>query len=204
MKKIILLCFFNFFTYSLYAQGHIISSQTKDTALNSKIALWMQNNKGLKFVENKGQMTDMQGKTDSSLLFKASSAGVDMYVTTSGISYVFIQLEKHKKAGQLGGKFGTHTLADESITGKYCRADMNLLGANIKKENIEREYESIDRTDYYLGGICPDGILNVHNYQQITVKDIYPGIDWVIYTASAAKTQGKMGRLQYDFIVYVV
>ncbi len=33
---------------------------------------------------------------DTSLLFKASGAGVDVYITTSGLSYVFIKREKQE------------------------------------------------------------------------------------------------------------
>lgn len=62
-----------------------------DDAIKGKIEQWMQDNGGLSFLENKGQMGDMQGKAVKSLLFRASGGGVDMYVTTGGLSYVFTQ-----------------------------------------------------------------------------------------------------------------
>src|SRR6185436_13224026 len=42
---------------------------------------------------------------------------------------------------------------------------------------------------------CPEGIYNVRGFQKITIKEIYPGIDWVLYGSD--KTEMK-----YDFIVH--
>ncbi len=178
-----------------FAQNGNLKS-AKDTTLNSQVALWMQNNSGLKFLENKGQMTDMQGKVDNDLLFKANARGVDMYVTTNGISYVFTKFEKHMKAATLRLHGGTHKFhqPDDSVTEQYCRADMDLVGADIRKENIIKTDGSTERTDFYQGSKTTSGILNVHSYGKITIKNIYPGIDWVLY-------KGQKG-LKYDFIVH--
>ncbi|MGP8214918.1 MAG: gliding motility-associated C-terminal domain-containing protein [Bacteroidia bacterium] len=163
-----------------------------DSTLKSEVGQWMKNTNDIRFLENKGQMADMQGKALSNLLFKASAGGVDIYITTSGISYVFKHIEVHEKAKKLGLEVELHE-DNDSITGQYCRADMDLVGADIRKENIIKEGESKDRTDYYIGGVCPNGVLNVRNYEKVTVKNIYPGIDWVLHTG----TKG----LKYDFVV---
>jgi len=150
---------------------------------------------GLRFLENKGQLMDMQRKAVHNVLFKTGTGGVDLYVTTTGLSYVFTKMEKHKKANiaAIQNKFVRHS-ENDSLTIQYCRADMQLAGADIRKENIVKEDESTDRTDYYYGDICPDGILGVHSYGKVTIKNIYPGIDWVLHS-------GKQG-LKYDFIVH--
>jgi len=168
--------------------------KNNDPALESKVNDWMQNSTGLRFQENKGQMADLQNKPMKDLLFKASGSGVDMYVTTWGLSYVFTKMEK-TVIPQLGNsnklpKQGMH----ENVTVHYCRADMELVGADIRKENIAKEYESEKRTDYYLGGTCPDGILNVHSYERITIKNIYSGIDWVLYSTNK--------KIKYDFVIH--
>jgi len=170
-----------------------IKAGTSDTVLKAEVSQWMSSNRSIRFLENKGQMADMQGKPINSLLFKASARGADMYITTSGLSYVFVKMEHHKKAEKSIVPNKLHA-DNDSITEQYCRADMELVGADIRKENIIKEGESYDRTDYYLGGICPDGIMNVHSYEKLTIKNIYPGIDWVLHT-------GPKG-LKYDFIVH--
>jgi len=184
-----------------------------DPNLKAQAEEWMAN-KQLSFVENKGQMTDLEGNPVNDLLFKAGARGVDMYITKWGLSYVFIKSEEERKEGepreqeQIMGKE-----EEENIQIEYCRADMELVGADIKRENIIQEYESEDFANYYLGHLpaglpadrhgkagCPDGIMNVRNYQKITIANVYPGIDWVLYTKKG-DVEGS-GVLKYDFIVH--
>jgi|GEM_PF-554398 gliding motility-associated-like protein len=198
LNKLLLLLLFHSLSLACYGK-----SSTTDTAgkaeLNSRVTGWMQKNCGLRFTENKGQMTDMQGNAATDLLFKTSSRGVDMYITKNGLSYVFKKFEEHEKASSLKIsnplKLARNYEPDnDSTIETYCRADMNLAGADIREENIIKEGESFDRADYYIGGICPNGVMNVHSYEKITIKNIYPGIDWVIYS-------GIKG-LKYNFIVH--
>jgi len=170
-----------------------------DPTLKAKAEEWMAN-KQLRFVENRGQMTDLEGNPVSDLLFKASARGVDMYITKWGLSYVFIKVQEERKDGEAREQeriMGNEE--EENIKIEYCRADMELVGADIKRENIIKEYESGDYSNYYLGH-CPDGIMNVHNYKKITIANVYPGIDWVLYTKKGNMREGKI--LKYDFIVH--
>ena len=175
----------------------------------AKMDQWLANSGGLRFLENKGQLLDMQGKATPNLLFKANLSGVDMYISTNGISYVFNRIEEEEEnanAYRQEKQSSMPEMEKEKIAGEYCRADMELVGAAIRKENIIKEGENEEFSNYYYGGICPDGILNVHTYQRITIKNIYPGIDWVLFTAdaSASTPAGKngIGGLKYNFIVH--
>src|ERR1700722_9841136 len=183
-----------FLTISILAKAQVLVPQhdrnQNDSLLNTKVHTWIQNNRDLKFIENKGQMVNMQGMVDNDLLFEADAGGMNIYITTSGLSYVFTQNERHEKNSL---PKGNRKHIDDSIETQYCRADMELLGATIKKENIIKEGESAERKDYYLGGICPNGVLNVHTYNKVIIKNIYPGIDWILYSEN--------GDLKYDFIV---
>lgn len=190
MKRILLLLFI---AIEVLPFTTLAGSGANDSALRAKATQWMSNTGGLRFLENKGQMMDMQRKPVPNVLYEASSRGMDVYVTTSGLSYVFVKLEKHKKNNSSPVQF-KFKQNDDSITETYCRADMQLVGADIRKENIIKEDESENRTDYYYGGICPDGILNVHSYEKVTIKNIYPGIDWVLHS--------EKNGLKYDFIVH--
>lgn len=167
-----------------------------DSALKPKVTQWLGNASEIRFLENKGQMMDMQRKAVKNILFRSGAGGVDVYVTTSGLSYVFAKIDRHKYAGTSArtNQTALRHKGNDSIAMQYCRADMQLTGADIRKENIVKEDESGNRTDYYYGDICPNGILNVHSYGKVTIKNIYPGIDWVLHG-------GKNG-LKYDFIVH--
>jgi len=171
------------------------AEEKNDPSLEPKVKGWIQKNAGLRFLENKGQMAD------KNLLFKASGGGADFYVTTWGLSYVFNTIEKSaiaklNSSKNIQGRDGR--CENECATVKYCRADMELVGADIRKENIIKENESEDRIDYYLPK-CLKGALNVHSYEKITVKNIYPGIDWVVYQNN--RDLNTQQGIKYDFVV---
>ena len=87
------------------------------------------------------------------------------------------------------------------------RIDMELVGANPHAEIIS-EGKSEDFTNYYQ----PD-LIQTHSYQKIIYKNIYPGIDWVIYLAKDIETEEPTNDnstlkinhsklFKYDFIVH--
>ena len=189
MKKVVSFIFI----FIVLIRTNAISQEYYDSIFHSEAAEWITAGEGLRFLENKGQMTDMHGKGVGNLLFKTSVAGVDLYVTNQGLSYLFHSFNKHDTLSRWG-KFYKHNIPDKHVIEDYCRADMELVGADIRNDNIEKEGESYDRSDYYLGGICPNGILSVHSYSKVTIKNIYPGIDWVLYADDK--------NVKYDFIVH--
>jgi gliding motility-associated-like protein len=69
-----------------------------------------------------------------------------------------------------------------------------LEGAKIQRENIVKEAESNEHFNYFYGH-CQQGIYEVHHYEKITIKEVYPGIDWVFYSSQ------KSG-MKYDFVVH--
>jgi len=185
--------------------GLLLISDATSAQVNSKVEkstvnAWLQKYSALRFTENRGQMMDLQGKPVDNLLFRGNGSGVDVYITTSGLSYVFNKVKRKEIVSPDSPSRQVHApnIKDEEFTTDYCRADMELLGAEIKKENIVKESESEDRSDYYLAH-CPAGIKNVHSYEKITIKNIYPGIDWVLYASGQNK---NTGGLEYDFIVH--
>ena len=70
--------------------------------------------KDIVFIENLGQIKDTRGEKRSDILFLTRSQGVDMYMTNSGISYVFRNVESG-----------------------YYRLDMEFVGMN-KDINIKK------------------------------------------------------------------
>ncbi len=91
------------------------------------------------------------------------------------------------------------------------RLDVELIGANKNAELVTEDKQEYTE-NYYLPQ-CPDGA-TAHSYSRIIYKNVYPNIDWVIYTNSKFKIQNSKegaiidhqssisNELKYDFIVH--
>lgn len=118
----------------------------------------------------------MNGKPVPFVLFRAEAQGIDMYVTEKGLTYVLIKIkeghEDFKKYDDRWNQEGQKKI-------EWARIDMNLKGASFNRANIIKEGMSTDFRNYFLGH-CPEGIANVHGYEKIFIKDVSPGIDWIL------------------------
>ncbi|MCX6230247.1 MAG: SBBP repeat-containing protein [Bacteroidetes bacterium] len=194
MKKIVLILL-SLISFTLFA-GNNKADKTKEAKV-----LEMIKNQPLEFIENKGQFTNTEGKPADNVFFKASYGNCDIYITDKGLSYVFVKIEEEKDENEelkdKESKFGKSN-KEENEKATYYRMDMNLEGAHISKENITKDDESKQGHHNYFYAHCPEGIYNVKGYRKITIKNIYNGIDWVIYTNTGSKDHA----LKYDFIVH--
>ncbi|MFZ4400626.1 MAG: SBBP repeat-containing protein [Bacteroidales bacterium] len=194
---------------SLFAGNKTISPDKE-----AKLKQWLQN-QPLAFIENKGQFTTTDGNAADYVLFKTTYGNCDIYITTEGLSYVFVKREGGRKKSEDGSQesedkrkeseadkrrkdeFGASENEDAKKV-SYYRLDMKLEGANIDKANILKEQPGKQGHYNYFYAHCPQGIYDVQEYGKITIKNIYQGIDWVIYTNPNTKDQ----PLKYDFIVH--
>jgi hypothetical protein len=140
--------------------------------------------KSLLFMENKGQVADLDGKLRPDILFTAFNNGVKLFFTKDGIYYQFSKSIAKKS------ELGMPELSTAK-TDLFCM-EMKLEGAN-QTPTILREEKSKYYENYYLAH-CQQGITNVGGYSRIVYQNIYPNIDWVIY----ANDQ----HMKYDFIVH--
>lgn len=127
--------------------------------------------KPLLLMENKGQVLDVAGGNRNDVKFTFNSGGIKLFIRNRGISYQFMNpLSAKKMEAQL--------------------VDMNLIGASIPTEIIPE-----DKSDYFENFYSGNqAIKDVHGYSKLTFKNIYPKIDWVIYT--------KGNTLEYDFVLH--
>ncbi|MCB9232557.1 MAG: hypothetical protein H6581_12880 [Bacteroidia bacterium] len=125
----------------------------------------------LAFRENKGQMVDMEGKKLDDILFEIPDQPLGVFIRKTGLSYIF-----HSPKGD--------------STYLY-RLDMELEGANPNPET-ESLNALLRVNNYYLSN-CPEGITGVREFEKVALKEVYPGIDWILYFSD----QG----LKYDFRV---
>lgn len=114
---------------------------------------------------------DVSEKKRSDIKFTYCANGTKLFIANDGIYYQFMNAK-----------------TAQSID--LHRIDMKLVGASIPSEVVKGQ-KSEYFENYYLAG---NAALNVHGYAKLTFKNIYPKIDWVIYT--------KEGVLEYDFIVH--
>ncbi len=170
-----------------FMQAALFASMLKEDQKN-----FSKDTKPLLFIENKGQVADQDGKSRADIKFTAQSNGVNLFFTGDGIYYQFT------KSTDTKGIPAKSNLTDLKISknGKkpreIFRLDMKLEGANPNPK-IRQE----DKKDYfenYYFDHCPQGITNVGACSKIVYENIYPKIDWVIYSNGI--------NLEYDFVVH--
>ena len=147
----------------------------------------------LRFRENRGQVIDTRGDRRPDILYTAGDGPMRVYLRRDAISYLFMRWSgdslppRSDVAEGLSKRPGLRRGHLESY-----RVDMQLIGANPHAAVVAEE-PSGDYANYYLGH-CPDDITHVPAYGRVTYRDIYPGIDLVLYTSG--------DHLKYDFIVH--
>lgn len=144
-------------------------------------------------MENKGQVTDLQGNLRPDVLFLGQNGGMKVAIRTTGISFQFEKREAATKALASFSSLLKDTAALKPTLTETYRIDLDLIGSNTAAEvthgPVSGYYEN-----YYNTPHAPEGILEVQSYEAITLVNVYPGIDWKIYSHA--------GGLKYDFVVH--
>ncbi|MCB9047064.1 MAG: T9SS type A sorting domain-containing protein [Chitinophagales bacterium] len=168
------------------------------------------------FIANKGQVADQYGTLRRDIDAKIEAGGVTMFVGDGQLHYQWVAeqgqksnpdsyREKTKKfdASRHLPSLFSDTLFKEGIDIEIYRMDVTLVGANKSAEAIFEEPTG-DYENYYLPQF-PDGV-TARGYNKVTYKNIYPNIDWVIYTPPAPLKGGDgevdSRGIKYDFIVH--
>jgi hypothetical protein len=149
------------------------------------LTLFSQNkNHSIGFIENKGQIVDQKGKPNDAVKYLLNTNGLNVQIRKNGFSYDIYETKKHKLSKKEIAKQNPFPdlpnekvkLPDYKLEYIYHRIDIDFL--NSKNEvKIIAEEKSSDYDNYYNVIGKPDGVLNVHKYQQITYQNIYPNID---------------------------
>jgi len=130
-------------------------------------------NRGFTFNENTGQVVDQFSQPRTDVLFNGTSAGLNFYIRTNGISY---QLHGREKQND----------SLESIQ----RVDIDFLDCKTNAE-VVRPSEVVSQSIFYKSGSSDPMVSN--EYSEVTLQSIYDGIDVRYYEKDA--------ELKYDFIV---
>jgi hypothetical protein len=125
-----------------------------------------------------------RGQINKEALLYSKGPGFNIYISERGLSFTIFSFErddKNKENSQIS------KIDDKLIKGnikkgniKVWRIDYDLIGGNIKKENIVFEDEIENYYENYYTQYAPDGILFVRLYKKVRIKEVYPGIDWIL------------------------
>lgn len=158
------------------------------------------------FRENNGQITGPGGQPRTDIDFSLQAPGMSLMIGDAQMHYQFSRLEGSSPIDSLKRMrrqvLARNSKPPQTPDGKplyrapnviFYRLDVVLLGAN-KQARIIREAEREETYRYYSSTSKEQQVNTVKTYGKITYKDIYPHIDWVLYTG------GK--DFKYDFIVH--
>ncbi|MBL7892452.1 MAG: SBBP repeat-containing protein [Bacteroidia bacterium] len=168
---------------------------------------------GMRFTQNKGQIADVNGGLCPDILFKGGERDADVYLRRTGISFVMNNMadaahnvdEELEKLEGSGGLIETdeNNLKRKLLSGqavKLHRVDVEFVNCNSKAA-IVAEHQVEGYSNFYYAH-CPQGILNVNSYDEITLKNIYNSIDVKYYACpEQSRRGGKETGLKYDLIV---
>ena len=156
------------------------------------------------FKENKGQIIDQKGKPNPDVKYLLNTNGLNVQIKTNGFSYDIYETKKHPLSEKQKAKLqpslpldkDKKNTPDYSLEYIYHRVDIDFVNSNPKVKLVSEE-KSKDYDNYYNVPNKPDGVLMVHQYQQITYKNIYPNID-VVFSIP----KDSLKSVEYNFIVH--
>ncbi|HPS83354.1 MAG TPA: hypothetical protein PLA88_03490, partial [Bacteroidales bacterium] len=141
-------------------------------------------------LENKGQVSNSDGTPADHVLFYMNTPQLDFYLTKTGISYVFKKIEI---IPEKGNDQADPKLSLEKTTVYSHRVDVTAIGAKICSDKAEVEYSN-DRTVSIYNGLVPQGLENMKPVRTVTLKNVYPGIDWQFVVQDE--------NIKYNFILH--
>lgn len=153
--------------------------------------------KSLAFIENKGQIINQSNRPRKDIDFKLDAGDITIFIGNGHLHYQWekpVATQDTKEELHVSqvtkNKFNSLQNKKDSLTEIY-RLDVKLLGVD---KNVKVSAEDPD--DGYENYFLPqhqEGV-KAYLYKKITYKNIYPNIDWVIYTNG--------NDLKYDFVVH--
>ncbi len=168
-------------------------------ATDSQLAMQSLNRMPLSFTKNMGQWDDR-------VLFRANAGGATMWFTKEGMTYQFTRrIDARSGAVSAPGvgqnRFGFDTSGlgpidrfnNEKDSVEQMILTAKFVGANPNPE-VVGESQMEYKCNYFIGNDPSKWHTDVPNYEAITLKDVYPGIDLKYYG-------NGHGKVEYDFIV---
>ena len=134
----------------------------------------------VQFIENKGQW-------DKDILYRAEIQNGYLFITETGLEYVFYDGEK-MGARHLGSGHEDEVKARliDTRNSNPGYIDMHAIGLEFVDPSEEIKVNAAEKLDvyynYYLGNDPDKWAENVKAFSEINYQQIYPGIDMRIYS----------------------
>ncbi|WET01580.1 T9SS type B sorting domain-containing protein [Flavobacterium sp. YJ01] len=169
------------------------------------VHLFSQNkNQSIGFKENKGQIVDQNGKSNTAVKYLLNTNGLNVQLKKNGFSYDVYEVKKTPIVRSKTAKTLPYLIPEKDNEGKeefnleynFHRIDIDFVNSNSKVELIT-EQKSTDFDNYYNTPNRPEGITGVYQYKQITYKNIYPNID-AVFTIP----DDPQKTVEYNFVIH--
>ncbi len=146
----------------------------------------------LSFIENKGQVTDQSQNSRNDIQFIIKAApGLTVFIGCGSILYQFSKSDNLSVGKQDSKNSGLKFETAGPVSFSMDRMDVALIGCN-KKAKVTAEGK-LEYSESYFTNVAGNSDSKAAAYNKITYKDIYPGIDWVLYI--------KNGVLEHEFVI---
>jgi hypothetical protein len=147
---------------------------------NDQLSAEDPNQHPLAFLKNIGQLTDENNNRRKDIDFKLKvNDNLIVFVSAQGIYYQWMK-----------------PLSDSLCKDCTPGVDIFQMGLELLNANVDVEPEAGEMQDYYERYYVSDlpGGSVAYSYNKIVYRNVYPHIDWVLYT--------KDNKLKYDFVVH--
>lgn len=145
------------------------------------------------FKENKGQIIDQNNKPDPAVLYLLNTPGFNVHLRRNGFSYDIYEI-RDSIQGKRQEATGNRIIQHSASGIEYHRIDIEILNRNPQCTIIPSD-SLLCKLNYY-GEFAPvNGITNIHQFEKIIYKNIYPKIDLVFMT-------GQETEYKYNFIIH--
>lgn len=155
----------------------------------------------VQLIHNKGQVRDQYGLPRTDVDIKIAGDGVVLFAGSGQLHYQW----SARRAGNCSNSSAIDDIHNSSSLKKELpisdmyRMDVELVGANKHAEMIAEEPTGY--TEHYYTAYSGEQGIHTEGYGKVTYKDIWPGIDWVLYTTQSPAGQHK-DVVKYDFVVH--
>ncbi|MBK9731069.1 MAG: T9SS type A sorting domain-containing protein [Chitinophagaceae bacterium] len=151
------------------------------------------------FVENKGQVRNQFNNACPDVLYVFSGKNFNLTLTRNGFSYELFQYEKQPVVSESNGCNNLNAgeyLPDQQATKVTTQRFDALFIDPGKNMLIVAEDASSDYLNYYHGNIS-EAVTQVHYFNRIYYRNIYPKIDLVFIAPADNKVSPR-----YEYIVH--